>query len=193
LGVLKERGMPDINETIVRHFFELNDFLVRTNVKYWYGSERGGGDSDIDLVVYNLSPDKLHPPTSFVLTVDEVPGLRQAIVETKGWHTESFTEGLIRNTPELFNFVRPEAIATARDKVFHDADFRRVLVLSRLSPVHANREAAIALLKEGGIDHVIEFDTIMRFTVDQVEARKNYPDSEILQTIRLLKVYGVIN
>jgi hypothetical protein len=65
--------------------------------------------------------------------------------------------------------------------------------LSRLSPVHANREAAIALLKEGGIDHVIEFDTIMRFTVDQVEARKNYPDSEILQTIRLLKVYGVIN
>lgn len=51
--------MPDINETIVRHFFELNDFLVRTNVKYWYGSEKGGGDSDIDLVVYNLFPDKL--------------------------------------------------------------------------------------------------------------------------------------
>lgn len=135
----------------------------------------------------------LSPPTSFVLTLEELRGLRRAIVETKGWHTERFTAGLVRNTPELFNFVRPEAIATARDKVFHDADFRRILVLSRLSPVHANREAAIALLKEGGIDHVIEFDTIMRFTVIQVEARKNYPDSEILQTIRLLKVYGVIN
>lgn len=185
--------MPDINETIVRLFFELNGFLVRTNVKYWYASERGGGDSDIDLVVYNLFPDKLNPPTSFALTVDELPGLRQAIVETKGWHTLRFTEGLVRNTPELFNFVRPEAIATARDKVFHDADFRRILVLSCLSPLRENREAAIHLLKEGGIDHVIEFGTIVRFTVDQVEARKNYPDSEILQTIRLLKVYGLID
>lgn len=185
--------MPDVNETIVRHFFELNGFLVRTNVKYWVSGERGGGDSDIDLVVYNLNPDKLNPPQGFVLTVDELAGIRRAIVETKGWHTESFTEGLIKNTRRIFHFVRPEAIAAARDTVLYDADFRRILVVSRLSPMPHNREAAIRLLKDGGIDHVIEFDTIVRFIVDQVKPNKNYPDSEILQTIRLLKVYGMLS
>ena len=182
--------MPDINETVVRHFFEMNGFLVRTNVKYWVSGERGGGDSDIDLVVYNLNPDKLNPPQGFVLAVDDLAGIRQAIVETKGWHTESFTEGLIKNTPRIFNFVRPEAIAAARDTVLYDADFRRILVVSRLSRTQDNRKAAIQLLKDGDIDHVIEFSTIVRFIVNQVEANKNYPDSEILQTIRLLKVYG---
>jgi len=184
--------MPDINETIVRHFFELNGFLVRTNIKYWFSGEKGGGESDVDLVVYNLNPDKLNPPQRFVLTMKELPGLRRAIVETKGWHTESFTKGLVRNTPRIFNFVRPEAIAAVRDTVFYDADFRRILVVSRLSRVPDNRKAVIQLLGDGGIDHVIEFSTIVRFIVKQVQANKNYPDSEILQTIRLLKVYGLL-
>ena len=183
--------MPDINETVVRHFFELNGFLVRTNVRYWVSGERGGGDSDIDLVILNLNPDKLNPPRSFVLTLDELPGIRQAIVETKGWHTERFTEGLIKGTPRIFNFVRPEAIEQAK-RVFSDADFRRILVVSALARSDQNRQAGIRLLEQGGIDHVVEFDTIVRFVVDQVEANKNYPDSEILQTIRLLKVYGIL-
>ena len=184
--------MPDINETVVRHFFELNDFLVRTNVKYWVSGWRSGGESDIDLVVLNLNPDKRNPPRSFVMTLDELPGIRRAIVETKGWHTTRVTEGLIKRTPRIFNFVRPEAIAAARDTVLYDADFRRILVVSTLSHMQRNREAAISLLKAGGINHVIEFPTIIRFIVDEVEANKNYPDSEILQTIRLLKVYGMV-
>jgi hypothetical protein len=184
--------MPDINETVVRHFFELNGFLVRTNVKYWVASERSAGESDIDLVVLNLNPDKRNPPQSFVLTLDELPGIRKAIVETKGWHTLSFTKALIDRNPRIFNFVRRQAIAAARDTVFYDADFRRILVVSSLAHSPDNREAAIHLLEAGGIDHVIEFETIVRFIVDQVEANKNYPDSEILQTIRLLKVYGIV-
>ncbi len=183
--------MPDINETVVRHFFELNGFLVRTNVRYWVSGERGGGDSDIDLLILNLNPDKLNPPRSFVLTLDELPGIRQAIVETKGWHTESFTEGLIKRTPRIFNFVRPEAIEQAT-RVFSDADFRRILVVSALAQTEENRQGAIRLLQQGGIHHVVEFHTIVRFVVGQVEANKNYPDSEILQTIRLLKVYGIV-
>ena len=185
--------MPDINETVVRHFFELNGFLVRTNVKYWVTGERGGGESDIDLVVLNLNPDKRNPPQSFVLTLEQLPGIRKAIVETKGWHTLRFTEALIRRNPRIFNFVRPEAIEVTRDKVFLDANFLRIFVVSTLPQAGERRQAAIELLNEKGIDHVIEFDTIVRFIVDQVEANKNYPDSEILQTIRLLKVYGVVD
>ena len=138
--------MPDINETVVRLFFELNGFLVRTNVKYWVSGERGGGDSDIDLVIYNLNPDRLHPPSDFVLKLGDLAGIRRAIVETKGWHTENFTEGLIKNTPRIFNFVRPEAIEMASEGIFLDAYSSRILVVSRLSPVQENREATIIRL-----------------------------------------------
>ena len=182
--------MPDINETIVRHFFELNGFLVRTNVKYMVAKAKVSGQSDIDLVVYNLDSRTDHPPEDFVLTEDDLPGIGRAIVEVKGWHNDSFTPGTISSFPEVFNFVRPEAIQAA-SKFFRGADFPRILVVSRLSPVEEARDAAIELLKAGGIEHVIEFPTILHFIADQVETNKNYPDSEIMQTIRLLKIYGM--
>jgi len=182
--------MPDINETIVRHFFELNGFLVRTNVKYWVSGARGGGDSDIDLVVYNLDPDRRHLSQDFVLTLDSLQCVRRAVVETKGWHTMSFTEGLVKSTPRIFNFVRPEAIEAAAE-VFQDADFRRILAISKLSPIEDNRARTIELLKAGGIEHVIEFPTIFHYIAMRVEKNKNYPDSEIMQTMRLVKIYGM--
>jgi len=180
--------MPDIDETIVRHFFELNGFLVRSNVKYELA--KGGGESDIDLVVYNLSPNKERPPADFVLDANSLPGIEGAIVEVKGWHNDAFTPSTISSFPEVFNFVRPEALKAASE-FFHGADFRRILVLSRLSPVEEARNAAIELLKAGEIQHVTEFPTIIHFIAEQVQKKKNYRDSEIMQTIRLLKIYGM--
>ena len=182
--------MPDINETIVRHFFELNGFLVRTNVKYKLTKVKGSGDSDIDLVVYNLDPDKHHPPHDFVLNKKSLPGIERAIVEVKGWHNDAFTRGTISSFPEVFNFVRPEAIEAASE-FFRGTDFRRILVLSKLSLVEESRNAAMEILKAGGIEHVIEFATIIHCVAKRVETNKNYPDSEIMQTMRLVKIYGM--
>ena len=54
--------------------------------------------------------------------------------------------------------------------------FRRILVLSKLSLVEESRNAAIELLKAGGIDHVIEFATIFHCVAKQVEMNKNGSD-----------------
>ena len=53
--------------------------------------------------------------------------------------------------------------------------FRRILVLSKLSLVEENRNAAMEILKAGGIDHVIEFATIFHCVAEQVE-KKNGSD-----------------
>ena len=85
--------MADVNEEFSRLFFEHNGFLVRTNVKYYiiHNDRNNGGDSDIDLVVYNLNPNRQNPPTNFVLTLADLTGIEYAIVETKGWHTTTLT------------------------------------------------------------------------------------------------------
>jgi len=106
----------------------------------------------------------------------------------KGWHNAAFTRSTMFAFPEVFNFVQPGALEAASE-FFHGADFRRFLVLSWLTLVEENQNAAIELLKAGGIDHVIEFATIFHYIAE--EEKKNYSDSEVMQTMRLVKIYGM--
>jgi len=180
--------MPDVNEEVSRLFFEQCNFLVRTNVKYYVREEGNvGGDSDIDLVVYNLKPDRQHPPRGFILHVDDLRGIEYAAVETKGWHETRLTPSWINSTPRIFNFVRNEAVARATE-VLNTAHFKKILIISSLPATNEARQQSIQLLEDGGIDHIIEFDTIVNKLWQEIEENKNY-DSEILQTMRLVKKY----
>ena len=180
--------MSDVNEEFSRLFFEQCNFLVRTNVKYYVrGGANVGGDSDIDLVVYNLKPDRQHPPTTFVLNVVDLKGIEYAVVETKGWHNQRLNPALIRNTPRIFNFVRQEAVNCATE-ILDTAHFKKILIISSLPNNEITRNESIALLRQGGINHVIEFKTIIGKLINEIEPNKNY-QSYILQTLRLIKIY----
>lgn len=170
--------MTDVNEEIVRVYFELNGYLVYPNLKYTVMKKKIRGDSDIDLAVYNLE------------TGDK------AIVEVKGWHSENFSLSYFTTTDiqnysdnRIFNFLRKEAIEKAT-QFFKTDNFRKILVISKLAPTQ--REDCIEISKERGIDELIEFDKILKYVVEKVETNKNYRDSEFLQTVRLLKNYNFI-
>ncbi len=181
--------MAEINEEFSRLFFEHNNFLVRTNIKYYVRKDEQlvGGDSDIDLVIFNLNPNRKNPAKNFVLKVDDLNGIEYAIVESKGWHTETFNFSKIKSSPRIFNFVRKEAIEAATD-LFKNSNFKKILVCSSLPVKESGRTESINLLKKGGIDHVIEFKTIVDKLWSDIEEKKSY-DSGILQTIRLIKKY----
>lgn len=170
--------MTDVNEEIVRVYFELKGYFVYPNLKYTVTKKGIRGDSDIDLAIYNL----------------ETEG--RAIVEVKGWHSEKFSLSYFTTTDtqnysdnRLFNFIRPEAINKAID-FFKRNKFRKILVISKLASTQ--REDCIKLSKERGIDELIEFKEILKYVVTNVKPNKNYRDSEFLQTVRLLKTYGFI-
>ena len=180
--------MADVNEEIVRLFFENLNFLVRTNVKYWVKSEKGiGGDSDVDLVAHNLHPDRINPPTNFILKTDDLKGIEFAAIEVKGWHTEVFTPSLIQSAPRIFYFTRPEADEKIK-AVIQTAHYKKILVIPALAKNEEKRNETIKMLIQKGIDHIIEFETIIDDLYKKVEENKNY-NSEILQTMRLLKKY----
>lgn len=180
--------MADVNEEIARLFFENRDFLVRTNVKYWVKGEKGiGGDSDVDLVAVNLHPDRINPPKNFILKTDDLKGIEYAAIEVKGWHTEAFTPSLIKTAPRIFNFIRPEADKKIKE-VIQTAHYKKILVIPTLTKNEEKRKEAIKMLSQKGIDHIIEFETIIDDIYERVEQNKNY-NSEALQTMRLLKIY----
>lgn len=97
--------MAELNEEIVRRYFELQGWFVRTNVRSAFVK---GGDSDLDLAMF-------HPLTR-----------QGAVVEVKGWHTENITAGHLTARPSLFNFTSPAA-KTAAEQLLEQHRISRYL------------------------------------------------------------------
>ena len=101
--------MPEYNEEVVRRYFEIQGYFVRSNIPYKVTKAAGGaGWSDIDLCAY-------HPVRDHALAV-----------EVKGWHTEAITPSYSRDWPSMFYFTRPEATQAIRAAI-GDRDFDRIL------------------------------------------------------------------
>jgi hypothetical protein len=159
----------DANEEIVRRYFELRGYFVRTNILYQYRADKGMGWSDIDLCV-------LHPRNGDA-----------AAIEVKGWHTERITPSYLREWPRLFYFTRPEA-TEAVAALLGRSDFRRVLVVGRLGD--RGREEVIAYARERGVE-IMEFAPILaRLIADTPINRSAGSDAEHM--IRVLKAYGFV-
>lgn len=160
--------MSDVNEELVRRYYELHGYFVRSNVRYRFATDKGAGWSDIDLCV-------LHPVTRDA-----------AIVEVKGWHTERVSPSYLRAWPRLFHFVRSEATEAAT-KLFGHSDFRRVLVLSRLGS--KGRDEILAYAAERGVT-ILEFPEVLNYLIEATPTNLD-AGSETEHVIRMLKIYGL--
>src|SRR6059036_297330 len=101
--------MAAVSETIVREYFELHGFFVRQQRKYIAPTRRE--DDEIDFFV--LNPRGQAGALPFVLASADLAGVARAVVVVKGWHTETFSPGLLANAPEIFRFVEPAAFQPA--------------------------------------------------------------------------------
>jgi hypothetical protein len=161
--------LTEVNEEIVRQSLEVEGFFVRTNVEYGKPKEKTGkkssGYGDIDILA-------------------EHPDGRRFLVQVKGWHTESLA-------PNYFRNKRPFMDKLAKSKakqVLGSNDFKTILVFSKVGKLRGRvKESA----RQQGIDYVKEFKGTLQQLIMYVEKHRNY-DSEVLQTIRVLKVYGFL-
>jgi len=167
--------MSDINEEIVRLYFELEGYMVHSNLKYMI-HKKSSGESDIDLAIM-----KEDPPD-------------KAIVEVKGWHTSTFSLSFFKTENKkdirsrLFHFIRPEALAAA-NKYFKSNKYRKILVVPKIS--ENNRDEILRVCKDKGVD-LLEFKNILPLIIDKTKINKNYRDSEFQQAVRLMKAYGFV-
>jgi hypothetical protein len=161
--------LTEVNEEVVRQYLELQDFFVRTDVPVWKDMEATGkkssGHGDIDLLA-------------------EHPDGRRYLIEVKGWHTETIA-------PNYFKNRRIEIDVMTRHKaawLFQANNFKTVLVVPALG-----REASAVrrLACQHGFDEIWEFESILEYLVEHVATNEPY-DSEVLQTIRLLKIHKFI-
>jgi hypothetical protein len=183
--------MADTNTRIVREFFEAHGFAVTTNRKFQLQRADPPGRYSIDIVVKNMRYSEPETSLPMRLQADHMRFIPNAIVDVKGWHSDRFSPSLVSATRELFYFVSPEALEFARG-MFGGAPFKSILVISEAPATQAVWVKMEAMLREGGIDHVLEFPTLLSFLISHVEVGLNYVESETLQLLRLLKRYGLV-
>ncbi len=182
--------MSAVNEEIVREFFETQGFLVRQPQKYQVVARAKRAGEEIDLFV--LRHDVPHqPPDKVLWGVNEVQQVSRALVSIRGWHTDIFSVKLLSDSPAIFRFAEADNLKQA-ERVLGPGPVARVLCVPNL-PSHASqRDRALALMRERGVDGVLLFRTMLQELVRQVNVNKFYDKSDLLQVLRLLKHYDLL-
>ncbi len=181
--------MSAVSETIVREYFELHGFFVRQQRKFIAPTRRE--DDEIDFFVLNPRGQTTATTLPFVLASDDLAGITRAVVVVKGWHTDTFSPGLLANAPEIFRFLEPASFQQAAKVFGGDAPFSKILVVPALPHVEPGRQQSIEMLRAKGVDAVIPFHTVLADLIDQIKINRNYQKSDLLQVIRILKNYGL--
>ena len=196
--------MAGFDENIVREYFELNGFFVRQLRKYAVQSRKKRADEEIELLVYNPNAGGTLSPNSFQLFSSDMANIRRAMVVVKGWHTSRFTPAILKSSSKVFDFLKKDVLSQAEsyfsfdvneadaDLVAEQASFAKILVLPGLPTSEPQRSESIALLKERGIDGIIAFSTILENLLRHVEVNHSYQKSDLLQLMRILKIYDMV-
>ena len=195
--------MAGFDENIVREYFELNGFFVRQLRKYLVQSRKKRADEEIDLVVYNPNAPIDGVPAGFQLFSADMAKIRRAIVVVKAWHTSRFTPAMLKSSSRVFDFLKKEVLNKAETyfsfdesevdpEVVGSGGFTKILVLPSRPTSDPQRTESIELLKEQGVDGIITFSTILENLLRNVEVNHSYQKSDLLQMMRILKIYDMV-
>lgn len=193
--------MAAIDEGIVREYFEQNGFFVRQVRKHAVQARRKTSDEEIDLVVFNPAWTRERRKPEFFLFATELPCLHRAIVAVKPWHTDVFTPGMLKSSPEIFKFleaaVQKEALRffpqdEGEGAAGRPEEFSKILVLPALPTQEPFRSQSVELLKARGVDGIISFRAILLDLIEKVEVNRSYRKSDTLEVLRILKNYDLL-
>lgn len=183
--------MGAVSEWIAREYFESLGYLVTQPRKFVVPGRLRRGEEDAHLLVCNPRVLVSNVPGHLVWGTSDLAGVARAVVGVRGWHTERFTARTFELVPEILRFAEDRAVKRAAEHL--GGDVCRVLCLPELPASGALREQTIAMLQERKINGVITFRTMLLELIRSTDPQKNYEKSDLLQIIRVLKAYELLN
>jgi len=185
--------MVSVNEQLVQCYLESLGFLVRQPRKYQVIARGKAPFEEADWLGVNPAmpewpavPGRRPKPGLWgAAELARVPGVSAAV---RGWHTDRFTAAMLENSPEIWRFAAPEAMAAASAALRIEAP-APVLFLADLPSSPDERAAALEVLERHGVEGVVPFRTMLLDLLDRVDVKRNYEKSDVLQTLRILKVH----
>ena len=184
--------MASVNEQIVREYFETLGFFVIQPNKHQVAARHKLDAEEIDLLIARPGQAGVFTaPTQIIWGAPELEKVQRAIVSIRGWHTDRFSPAVLKKNPDIFRFAELAVIKEAR-KTLGPGSVTKILCLSDLTATAAPQEETLALLRQGGIDGVLSFRTMLLELIESVDVAKNYEKSDLIQTLRILKTYDLL-
>lgn len=184
--------MSSVNEWLVREYLEALGFLVRQPRKYQVMARTKTLAEEVDLLAYNpaarLGQSLPRAKLWGAAELEQIPG---AIVAVRGWHSERLTAAMLASTPEIYRFTEPESVRAAAADLGIERP-ARILCMGDLPLDPDPRAEALAFLRSRGVDGVILFRQLLLELAERIDAKKTYEKSDLLQLLRILKSYDLL-
>ena len=183
--------MSAVNEWIAREYFEHLGYLVTQPCKYVSTGRNKRVEEDLDLLVTHPQVMEHKLPSQMVWTSDDLESVGRAVVGVRGGHSERFYAASYEQTPEILRYAERSARLAAAARLGGEP-IAVILCIPELPASDELREKALVGLRDRGVDGVISFRTMLLELVSAVRANRNYEKSDLLQILRILKVYGLV-
>lgn len=183
--------MSAVNEWIVRDYLESLGFLVRQPTKHQVIGRAKRPDEEIDLIAINPSPVPGGAPESMVWSGADLRRIRAGLFAVIGWHTDRLSVATLDLSPELFGIAQLRVAERAAELLGGEIP-KRILCVPALPAAADSCRRVLERLREGGIDAVIPFRTILMELTASLDENRHYERSDLLQILRILKIYGLL-
>lgn len=183
--------MTEVNLAIVREYFEQLGYLVTQPCKYQASGRPKQAQEEADLLAVNPRVREHRLPNALVWTSAEFRSVARVLVAVRAWHTERIYASTLAQTPDLLRFAEADTLRIAADHL-GSAAVARVLCLPRLPASEELKGKALETFRARGVDGIILFPSVLRELISVVDPHRNYEKSDLLQVIRILKIYGML-
>jgi hypothetical protein len=191
--------MSSFDEEVVREYFELNRFFVRQLQKHLVRSRKKTVEDSVSMLVLNPAAVRESAQTNFQLFSVDMATVRQALVVVHSWQHTRVTPAILKSNARLADFLKKELLprldllfAVEDESIDNIEAFKKIAVVPGFPTADPYRGECITLLKDQGIDGVIAFSTILEDWLRHVEVNHSYHKSKLLQLVRVLKIYDMV-
>lgn len=183
--------MSAVSEAIAREYFEQLGFLVSQPCKHVTQGRVKTTEEELDLIVLNPSAIEHRLPEHMVWAQSDLENVTRAVVAVRGGHTERFYAAMFEQTPEILRFAESAARRAAAVRLGGEP-VAAILCLPDLPASGELRDKTVEALRARGVDGVLSFRTMLAELLTLVKVNRNYERSDLLQTLRILKNYGLM-
>lgn len=157
---------------IVKDFFVISDFYVIVKDGFLIVKNSKGIDKEI---------------SDFVIGKESIPFIDKSVIKPIAWHTLKFTPSVIKKFhKEIFEITEEKVKKSVKELI--EGNYKKILVIPGLPATLSLKKESIEIMKNGGIDHIILFPSIISGLIEKIDERKVY-QSQTLEVIRILKFY----
>ena len=192
-----------IEQELVEAYFESNGFLVRKGSSSVVAQKSGSKKrTDVLPVITVMNPRVFQNDSSLNVRLfsADLKKIRSAQVATLGWGNSSFSVASLSNDAQLQKFFKIEVDGARIEECFssnpewqagESAESLKILVVPALPQGMDKLQKLVEHFKSYGLDGVLTLGSILENLLRLSKPSLQYDGHEVLQTLRLVKAYGL--